>query len=358
MTGPQATLLAALCSLLSAVLVAWISGAFDQSTRVTQATIGSLKEQTVEAIRQEGVNRTEEIRQLTARIVEETKTEGTLKLEKFKLQRDLIVDAITTRDREEAQRRLRFFAKTGLIPDYQSQVLAFTDERPLSEIPTLVDSIEPRLNAVGSRYNSIVSALVVLARSSRVSTPMCTGFAIAPGKVLVMSYCLTDSTAGLPRVHYVTVHGQLQTSNISKQATIEFGGSNKKNAELAVLTIGGQGMEHIGKLTIRAPILGEPAYIIGLAPEELVEGKGFSISGFTPFISENCRVTEVQDFVGTDCLTTSGTAGSPIFAERDGALISVVAWSNRSVDTNGPLLHRVRDRLLELANHGQVGSDP
>ena len=148
-TAAHATILAAISSLLSAVLVAFISGVFSESS----SEIERLKEQAVEKIRQEGGARTEEIRQLTAKVVEETKLEGSIKIEKFKLQRDLILDAIKTRDRQEAQKRLKFFAATGLIPDYAEKVLEFTSTESINEIPILPPQDSISLKPIGSSYS-------------------------------------------------------------------------------------------------------------------------------------------------------------------------------------------------------------
>jgi hypothetical protein len=137
MTAHKATVLAAICSLLSAVLVAFVSGIFNKSTVIYQEDIKGITSREVEKIRQEGSENAEKIRQFSAQALEELRSDGQIKLEKFKLQRDLILKAIDTRNREEANRRLKFFAETGLIPDFEERVLNFTKNQPLNALPSI-----------------------------------------------------------------------------------------------------------------------------------------------------------------------------------------------------------------------------
>ena len=213
-------MLAAVCSLVSAVLVAWITGAFDRGTALDRAEIERLKEEAVEQIRQEGHSKTEQIRQLTAQVVEEARAQGTIDVEKFKLQRDLIMEAINTNDRIEAQKRLRFFAETGLIPDYADKVLSFTSERPIDDIPTLIDEQGPRLQPLGARHVAISDALVEFILADAFGSTACTGLAVAPNKVLLMTHCVGAHSVGEDLVRYFAMDGTRRESSILEQSVV------------------------------------------------------------------------------------------------------------------------------------------
>jgi hypothetical protein len=109
-TTPLATVIAAGCGLLGAVAGAFVKGYYDQTSQVT---------------------------------VEETRVGGALELERLKFQADLILKAIDTEDQQTAIKTLKFFANAGIIPAYETKVLALTREDEGSAVPTLRPSPSP-----------------------------------------------------------------------------------------------------------------------------------------------------------------------------------------------------------------------
>ena len=356
MTGPQATVLAAVCSLVSAILVAWITGAFDRDTALDQAKIDRLKEEAIEQIKQEGNSKTEQIRQLTAPMVEQARAQGTIEIEKFKLQRDLIISAINTEDRIEAQKRLRFFAETGLIPDYADKVLSFTMERPINEIPTLVGEIVRHLQPLGTRHVPISNALVEIVGSGSLGAAFCTGLAVDSNKILLMTHCVETDQVGHHLIRYLANDGTQKTSKIRKQSVIETSGPQKVSEDMSIVTLESLDAQYLDDITVRQPKLGEQVYVVGLAPSSHVGSRSIAPQIFVPFITENCQVTEISSYMGTDCVTTIGTSGSPILAESDGSLLSLVAWGKGPEETNGPLLFLFQDKLRHLVDDNFSGS--
>ena len=322
-TVPKATVLAAICSLISAALVAWIGGVFD----TTEAELVKARDEAVEKVRQEGSVKTEEIRQLTAKIVEGARSEGSVRIEQFKLQRDLILQAIDTEDRGEAQKRLRFFAQTGLIPDYSEKVLAFTDEKDIEEIPSITQNKPqlPQLIPWRGEFSSIMSRTVrVLHRDFSV----CSAFALTKNIVITLDHCV--SSQPLENLS-VEIDGRLDGSiKIIETQTIQ---SGLQIQELSRLVLSKElDIPTLDELTFRRPEIGEKVAILGHAPGHMVDNsylRGLRrITDYKRFYSE-CSIINVVDdegYVSTDCDTPNGTSGSVIIGKSDGAVISLVAW--------------------------------
>lgn len=345
MTGPQATALAAVCSLISAAIVAWITGAFEQSTAVNQAEIDKIKAQVVEQIKQEGTARVEEIKQLTAKIVEESKAKGSVTIEQFKLQRDLILKAIETLDRDEAQKRLKFFAETGLIPDFADKVIAFTKEKGINEIPTISGKEPDKLTPLRGRHQSLIGAVVLVNHGD---DPLCAGLALSSNKVLIMKHCVPENISKYT-IRYAMETNKTRSASIDSAETIDAKGAQKFSQDMVVVHVKDATLTYIRDVAIRPPNLGESVFIIGYAPSRLIAYRALKITpAFDSFVSEGCAVKEVdqeQGFLSTDCLSSSGTSGSPIFASSDGALLSVVSWGRNWRETNGPILSQFKQQL-------------
>ena len=345
-TAAQATVLAAMASLVSAVLVAFVTGSFSKTT----TEIERMRDQAVESIRQEGSTRTEEIRQLTAKVVEETKSEGSIKIEKFKLQRDLILDAIKTRDRQEAQKRLKFFASTGLIPDYASKVLEFTSSESINEIPILPPDRALTLKPLGRLYPDKAASIIELFKRETTGAVrrmkyMCSGFAIRGNALITPFHCV--ASIGDPSalsVNFVDKSGVQQATAVKQISRVESKGSQKISQEVAIIETAKSNLAFLSDLTIRKPKIGEEVLIIGAASSKDVGYRGIIVGDPTArFVADPCLVTEINDsegYVGTNCTTSQGSSGSPIFAKDDGALLSLVAWGRNESETNGPLLYQ------------------
>lgn len=312
MTGPQATALAAVCSLTSAVLVAWITGAFGNRQ---------------------------------AEISEAAKSEGSIQIERFKLQRDLILDAIGTTDREEARRRLQFFAETGLIPDYAEKVLAFTDEKPLGDIPVKTESPPEQLPPWRGQHPSLARA-VVLVRSS--GEPVCSGLVVEPKAVLTMAHCVV---ASLPSE--ISVTGEIEeakkTVRVVSTEVLSSQGPHQHSQDLVRLQISDE-LDSFVEFGVRAPVVGEQVFVLGTAPSSAVGYRGATpLADYQRFFV-SCSIQEISEeehFVRTNCRTSAGTSGSPIVAVSDLKVLSLVAWGRTMSETNGPVLSAVPSLLIE-----------
>src|SRR5271166_653816 len=121
LTAAQITLLTSVLSLASGVAGAALTGWFTKQGEEVKA--------------QAGLG------------VEEAKAGGSINLEKTKFETSLIVGAIKTDDQQKAVKTLKFYAKAGLIPDYEGKILALAEADGGKAIPAL-DLLKPKLNAL------------------------------------------------------------------------------------------------------------------------------------------------------------------------------------------------------------------
>ncbi|MYA60595.1 MAG: hypothetical protein F4X40_08610 [Chloroflexi bacterium] len=120
---------------------------------------------------------------------------------------------------------------------------------------------------------------------------------------------------------------------------------------MTLVTLERDDAHFLDKIKIRRPQLGEQIYVVGLAPSSDVGARAMLLLPHVSFISENCRVTGISTYMETNCVTTVGTSGSPMFAASDGALLSFVAWGRGPYETNGPLLFMIREQLRNLVGN-------
>lgn len=113
------------------------------------------------------------------------------------------------------------------------------------------------------------------------------------------------------------------------------------------------------KLKIREPVVGEKLFIIGYAPSPFTLSKKSSGSSLRmlPFIARmlftrtviqrSCMVLSVANgTVSTDCYSSRGMSGAPIFAQSDGALLTLAGWGDGDIGaTAGPSLYLYSDIL-------------
>ncbi|MFN3248727.1 hypothetical protein [Roseibium album] len=68
--------------------------------------------------------------------VEEIKNQGTIDVEKFRLQKDLVLKAIAKEDAAEVRKTLLFFAESGLLNEFKSDLLAYLSKTQDKDLPT------------------------------------------------------------------------------------------------------------------------------------------------------------------------------------------------------------------------------
>jgi hypothetical protein len=61
---------------------------------------------------------------------------GTIEIERFTLQKDLVLRAIDRDNPHDVRNTLEFLAKTGLLKDYETKILAYLAATPDSKLPT------------------------------------------------------------------------------------------------------------------------------------------------------------------------------------------------------------------------------
>lgn len=300
MTTPLATVIAAGCTLLGAVVGAFVKGYYDRASQVS---------------------------------VEETRVGGALDLERLKFQADLILKAIDTEDQETAIKTLKFFANAGLIPAYETKVLALTTEDEGSAIPTLRPSPSPYKPVAELAANSDA---VRLARAvglfAYAGVGVCTAFLVEGRRAIVPVFCLgeeRDANRMSLRLGYDSKDGTSQDYSINQ---IE-----ETAAGLALLRLTGDPDGKLPALSLRfrSPVPGEAVYMIHhprAGPKQL--SSGCYLHPERP-IADLPPIFGGQGGVGLrfTCRSEGGSAGAPVFAATDNALLGVhVAGSVNGFD--------------------------
>jgi len=239
---------------------------------------------------------------------EQVKGDAALDLERLKFETGLILKALNTTEQPDAVKRLKFFAKAGLIPRYEKRVLTLAEEAQGAAVPTITLEkgqgvpVEP----ISSRYLELSQAIVRLEHND--SGP-CAGVLLRPWHVLTSGICGTgtdDDSTITARIG--SAPGTLiPVSKIFKPSGQDF----------AVLTLDGapgKDLEFLDLAKVRDPRQGEALFIIHpYAEGDLVVSQAGCIAG---------------PLMGTDfaykCPTAFGTAGAIIFSTKDLAPLGMV----------------------------------
>ena len=287
---PLAMVIAAGCAVVGGVAGAFIEGSFDQTTQIT---------------------------------VEETRVSGALELERLEFQSELILKAIDTGDQQAAIRTLRFFANAGLIPAFKSKVLDLTTLNDGSSIPTLRTS-----QGWYRTIREIVenSEVAELARAVGLFTwrgnGTCTAFLVSGARAIVPKFCLSNQqdtrNMGI-RLHY--------DSEETTVANLEFSVIESLGAGVAVLKVNVPLDYRLPEvpLNVRPPVSGEELYMIhhpNVGPKKISESCFVNLKN--PIMEASSEFVG-QSGVGLNftCWSEGGSAGGPVFAANDNALIGV-----------------------------------
>lgn len=121
LSAAQATFAGAVLALVSGLGGALIAGNFDlkktEESGHTSITVA-------------------EIEKISKEVVEKTRYRGSIEIEKFNLQKDLIIRAIEKPTAGEVRNTLSFFAKSGFLDEYKEAILTYLDETPDENLPT------------------------------------------------------------------------------------------------------------------------------------------------------------------------------------------------------------------------------
>jgi len=301
---PLATVIAAVCGVLGAVAGAVVKGYYDQASQVT---------------------------------VEETRVGGALELERLKFQADLILQAIDTDDQQTAVKTLKFFANAGLIPAYETKVLALTEEDEGSAVPALRPPpsayrpvAELGETSDAARFGRAVG--LFMAGESGI----CTAFLVEGHRAIVPTFCLPEDrdVAQLRlRLGYDSDHATVQDLEIA-------GIEEADAAGLAVLRLAGDADTQLQTLSLndRQPVPGEAVYMVHhplAGPKQLSDD--CYLDPEHPLVDDAAEFsfseTDNVQMLRFTCRSEGGSAGAPVIAARDGALLGVhVAGRQGSFD--------------------------
>ncbi len=291
-TTAIATVIAAGCGLLGAVAGASIKGYYDQISQVT---------------------------------VEKTRVGGALELERLKFQADLILKAIDTEDQQTAIKTLKFFANAGLIPAYETKVLALTTKDEGSAVPTLRPSPSPYRPVAELAANS---ETLRLARAVGLFTydgkGVCTAFLVEGRRAIVPEFCVDenrDVTHMSLRLGYDSEDRSFQDFSIDQ---IE-----ETAAGLVLLRLAGDSDSELPALAlrVRSPLPGEAVYMIhhpGAGPKQV--SSGCYLHPERPIVVSSMFAghgDQGDTGLSFTCRSEGGSAGAPVFAASDNALLGV-----------------------------------
>jgi len=190
LSTPQVTLIAAILSLVSSLGVSYFGGLWETERTISQTQISSISQQVVE-----------EIKGSNASNIEKIKIEGNLKLENFRLHKELITRAIDTDNQISSRARLKFFADAGLLGEYKDGIVEYINSTKVEDFVTLKDSttLERVLaDTGGSTSLSYINGILKLAKSvgkidiiqDDKTKAVSTGFLLSGGLMITANHVL------------------------------------------------------------------------------------------------------------------------------------------------------------------------
>lgn len=273
---------------------------------------------------------------------------------------------------------LLFLARAGVLNALDAEALqamaeAQKDNPEQNIIPQLSSSgskdvFPPQVegyyfSSANSREAKVFSSVYQIVRNPKDPEMFCNSVRISQTHFATMAHCLGGSQAPLDS----SLFGLINSSShpVATEVITDFDFLPTSVDYLAPTTREVDGIVIIStsqakmitqplfdlKPKIRAPVVGERLFLIGFAPLEYSLASNlravFKILG-QPIIHRGCRVTAfVKNRVSTDCISSRGMSGAPMFAESDGALIALAAWG-KSGDigpTDGPSLMSLPESL-------------
>ena len=119
---------------------------------------------------------------------EQKRGDAALELERLKFETGLILKALETPAQAEAVKRLKFFAKAGLIPRYKKEVLEIAEEDDGAAIPTLTQQTAPMEPITGD----LTRLAGPLGRLMLDDHDICSGAMLKPWHFLTVDDCVKE----------------------------------------------------------------------------------------------------------------------------------------------------------------------
>jgi hypothetical protein len=247
-----------------------------------------------------------------------------ISVERAKFEADLILKAIDTEDQTTAIKTLKFLADAGLIPSYEEKIRSLAEKDEGAAVPTLRSPSAYRSVLEleeGSEAARVASGVGLFTARGRA---LCTTFFVTADLALVPAYCLPEGggSEGLSiRLGYDSADSPVRNLAV---AEVEEGDA----AGIAVLRVAADDITNVNPmpLRVREPLPGEAVYMI------------HHPRGGPKQFSENCALDAERpiapaaatgmggggrDMLHVSCRTEGGSAGAPVIAVSDGAVLGV-----------------------------------
>ncbi len=197
------------------------------------------------------------------------------------------------------------------------------------------------------------SSVYQLVRNPKRPEVFCNGVRISRTHFATMAHCLGGSQApldgslfGLTNLTSHPVGTEVATDFDFLPTSVDYLEPTTSEVDgIAVISASQAGIDvqttGDWKLKTREPVVGERLFLVGFAPNKFnlsTTRRGLSLILSQPIIHRGCTVTAFgNNRVSTDCISSTGMSGAPIFAESDGALITLAAWGEGDIGpTDGP----------------------
>lgn len=273
----------------------------------------------------------EQLRGQSALAIEDRKAVAGIALEQQKFQAELILKAIDTEDQTGAVKTLKFFANAGLIPNYQEKVLALTEVEQGAAIPALRAPSEFLPVSEFNKQRNISAQSRSVAFLTINGSQACTAVLVQNLGLVFPAFCVRDNmTPNAVRAifDFLSLDSPQSEWLIMEITEIASPVAGLKVAQLK----NGSMLERRGvSLGNLMPIPGEPVFMISHP-----EGQPQQVSTDCHVVGlVNSAVPRAPSLDGVDmfafeCRSVPGSAGGPIFAQKDGVLLGVAAAGDKS----------------------------
>ena len=265
-------------------------------------------------------------------------------VESRKSQAAMIAEAIKTGDEGRAKRNVLFFLDTGLIPDPGGKIR--TALQQLGGIPVLpspsargAEFLPARLldpSSMLATYRQAVGRLDVVVDSGDGNS--CTALAVSSRMIITASYCIANAkTAFFSPAIFGNAEDKASrpiSVNLPPLHISQSVGNN--NASVAAMVVESGVSVSPRELKIREPKNDEAIYILQYIGTDELQ---VSYRDCTVQLQETAPPNGVFTYY---CHTAPGSAGSPVFAVADGALLGIHLLVTRAFAVVPSQLRRTR----------------
>jgi hypothetical protein len=340
-TGAQATVAVALLALISGVI-----GGIIQAWATRD----------VEATKNQALVQIEQLKAQANIDLERQKQEAMERLDRAKFETTLILKATESPSREEQIRNLKFFLNAGFIKDPENKIASMGVQSypssPPQQFPTSRD--EPQLRLVSSlpsnspirRIARPIGRVELVQSDAAEPSHLCTGWIFDHSHIITASFCVKDTPSDQQRKRLFRLGG---LTSEEKGDVYELGKIIEVDESLgyAIMEIDPKANEKYGFLpmAIRAPELGEKIVIVqygyGLVPAQRVTDETCAVIDLPNAARELPPPLSTEPMFAYKCPTDGGSAGAPVVAVRDGAVLGIHLWQNFGYEFAGGSLMTV-----------------